>query len=155
MSAVASGLPSKRLIVGRTSPAYLDPSRTVSERLMHLFVGTSGYSYKEWKGSFYPEKFPPKKMLGYYAERLSTVEINATFRRMPTEKLLTSWKEQTPASFRFALKAPQAITHFKRLKDVGIRNGVFPAYGDDDGGPARSRPVSDAAQHEEGHPPPG
>lgn len=92
---------------------------------MHLFVGTSGYSYKEWKGSFYPEKFPPKKMLGYYAERLSTVEINATFRRMPTAKLLASWREQTPASFRFALKAPQAITHFKRLKDVESETEFF------------------------------
>ena len=82
---------------------------------MNLHVGTSGYSYKEWKGSFYPEKIPAKEMLRFYSERLSTVEINATFYRMPQTSMLENWKEQVPGTFRFALKASQRITHFKRL----------------------------------------
>jgi len=81
-------------------------------------VGTSGYSYKEWKGSFYPEKLPAKDMLRFYSERLSTVEINATFYRMPQKSMLENWKEQVPDTFRFSLKAPQRITHFKRLKET-------------------------------------
>jgi uncharacterized protein YecE (DUF72 family) len=81
---------------------------------MNLYVGTSGYSYKEWKGSFYPEKIPAKEMLRFYSERLSTVEINATFYRMPQPSMLENWKEQVPPTFRFSLKAPQRITHFKR-----------------------------------------
>jgi len=81
-------------------------------------VGTSGYSYKEWKGSFYPEKLPAKDMLRFYSERLSTVEINATFYRMPQKSMLENWKEQVPDTFRFSLKAPQHITHFKRLKET-------------------------------------
>jgi uncharacterized protein YecE (DUF72 family) len=86
--------------------------------MMNLYVGTSGYSYKEWKGSFYPEKIPAKEMLHYYSERLSTVEINATFYRMPQPSMIENWKEQVPGSFRFSLKAPQRITHFKRLKET-------------------------------------
>jgi uncharacterized protein YecE (DUF72 family) len=86
---------------------------------MKIFVGTSGYGYKEWKGKFYPEKISPKEMLRFYSERLSAVEINNTFYRMPTEGVLTSWAEQVPDDFIFALKAPQVITHRKRLKDVG------------------------------------
>ena len=66
---------------------------------MKIFVGTSGYGYKEWKGKFYPEKIAPKEMLRFYAERLSTVEINNTFYRMPTESVLTSWAEQVPDDF--------------------------------------------------------
>jgi uncharacterized protein YecE (DUF72 family) len=85
---------------------------------MQFFVGTSGYSYKEWKGSFYPEKMPAKEMLGFYAGRFSTVEINNTFYRMPAPSVLESWASQVPENFRFVLKAPQAITHFKRLKDI-------------------------------------
>jgi uncharacterized protein YecE (DUF72 family) len=85
---------------------------------MSLYVGTSGYSYKEWKGSFYPEKIPAKDMLRFYAERLSTVEINATFYRMPQKSMLENWKQQVPGTFRFSLKAPQRITHFKRLKET-------------------------------------
>src|SRR5688572_19029891 len=85
---------------------------------MRFFVGTSGYSYKEWKGSFYPEKLPQKEMLNYYAQRFSTVEINNTFYRMPKTSLLESWAEQVPQDFRFVLKASQKITHFKRLKEV-------------------------------------
>jgi uncharacterized protein YecE (DUF72 family) len=85
---------------------------------MRFFVGTSGYSYKEWKGSFYPEKLPQKEMLTYYAQKFSTVEVNNTFYRMPSESDVASWAGQTPDSFHFVLKAPQAITHHKRLKDV-------------------------------------
>jgi len=92
---------------------------------MALHVGTSGYSYKEWKGSFYPEKIPAKEMLRYYSERLSTVEINATFYRMPQPSMLENWKEQVPATFRFSLKASQRITHFKRLKETDEETKYF------------------------------
>jgi uncharacterized protein YecE (DUF72 family) len=85
---------------------------------MKIYVGTSGYGYKEWKGIFYPEKVSPKEMLHFYSERLGAVEINNTFYHMPTERILTSWAEQVPHEFVFAFKAPQAITHFKRLKNV-------------------------------------
>ncbi len=85
---------------------------------MRFFVGTSGYSYKEWKGSFYPEKMPANEMLSFYARRFSTVEINNTFYRMPAPSVLESWAPQVPENFRFVLKAAQAITHFKRLKDI-------------------------------------
>jgi uncharacterized protein YecE (DUF72 family) len=85
---------------------------------MAFFVGTSGYSHAEWKGSFYPEKISQKKMLAYYAERFSTVEVNYTFRQIPSEKTVLTWAEQVPASFRFVLKAWQAITHFKRLQNA-------------------------------------
>ena len=85
---------------------------------MKIFVGTSGYGYKEWKGRFYPEKISPKEMLRFYAERLTAVEINNTFYHMPTERVLASWAEQVPDDFVFALKAPQVITHLKRLRDV-------------------------------------
>src|SRR5215467_10717688 len=82
-------------------------------------IGTSGFSYKEWVGGFYPEKTPGTKMLEYYAARLPTVEINMTFRRMPRRELLEGWAAKTPAHFRFALKAPQRITHFARLRATG------------------------------------
>lgn len=86
---------------------------------MSLLVGTSGYSYKEWKGHFYPEDLPEKEMLRFYATRLPTVEINNTFYRLPKESVLTSWAEQVPENFRFSIKASQRITHLKRLKDAG------------------------------------
>jgi uncharacterized protein YecE (DUF72 family) len=85
---------------------------------MQLHVGTSGYSYKEWKGSFYPEKLPAKDMLSYYAARLPAVELNNTFYRLPQKSMVENWKEQVPESFRFSIKASQRITHFKRLKEV-------------------------------------
>ena len=88
-------------------------------------VGTSGYNYTEWKGSFYPEKFPQKKMLPYYAERLDTVEINYTFYRLPTERLLAGWSAVTPAGFRFTLKAPRRITHEARLVDCAEITRAF------------------------------
>ncbi|MDO8585778.1 MAG: DUF72 domain-containing protein [Armatimonadota bacterium] len=84
-----------------------------------IYVGTSGYAYKEWKGEFYPEKISPKEMLRFYSERLGAVEINNTFYHIPTEKVLLSWAEQVPDGFVFAVKAPQIITHVKRLRDVG------------------------------------
>jgi uncharacterized protein YecE (DUF72 family) len=86
---------------------------------MRLYAGTSGFSYDEWAGSFYPEKLPAKQRLAYYATRLTTVEINNTFYRTPTEKLLKSWTAETPESFVFTLKAPQKITHIARLRDSG------------------------------------
>jgi uncharacterized protein YecE (DUF72 family) len=85
---------------------------------VRLSVGTSGYSYKEWKGPFYPEDLPAKKMLEFYAERLPAVEINNTFYRMPKRTVLETWAGQVPDGFRFAIKASRRITHFKRLKDV-------------------------------------
>lgn len=85
---------------------------------MTLHVGTSGYSYKEWKGSFYPEKLPAKEMLPYYASRLPAVELNNTFYRLPQKSMVQNWKDQVPSNFRFSIKASQRITHFKRLKDV-------------------------------------
>jgi uncharacterized protein YecE (DUF72 family) len=85
---------------------------------MKVSIGTSGYNYPEWRGSFYPPKFPAAKMLPYYAERFSTVEINNTFYRMPTAKAVSGWAAATPATFTFVLKAPKRITHDARLKDV-------------------------------------
>ncbi len=80
-----------------------------------ILVGTSGYNYPEWKGSFYPADLAAAKMLPYYAARFPTVEINYTFYRMPSEKLLAGWTKQVPADFRFTLKAPRRITHDAKL----------------------------------------
>ena len=85
---------------------------------MNLYVGTSGYAYKEWKGSFYPEDLPAKRMLHYYGEHFRSVEINNTFYRMPTAALLRAWAGEVPADFRFVLKASQRITHQHRLLDA-------------------------------------
>jgi uncharacterized protein YecE (DUF72 family) len=85
---------------------------------MRFRVGTSGYNYPEWKGRFYPADLPASRMLAYYAERFATVEINATFYRMPTPKTLGGWAATVADGFTFALKAPQRITHFARLRDV-------------------------------------
>ena len=82
---------------------------------MRVHVGTSGFAYKEWRGSFYPEKMQAKDMLRYYAERLSAVEINNTFYRQPSRELLLGWAERVPEGFTFVLKAPQRITHSQRL----------------------------------------
>jgi uncharacterized protein YecE (DUF72 family) len=87
-------------------------------RTMRIDIGTSGYGYKEWVGSFYPAGTKPKAMLAYYATKLPTVEINYTFRRMPTEALLEGWSSQVPESFTFVLKAPERITHRAKLKNV-------------------------------------
>ena len=85
---------------------------------MSLHVGTSGYSYPAWKGAFYPEKLPAKQFLRYYAAQFPAVEINSTFRAPPKESVLTTWAGEVPEGFRFVLKAPQLVTHIKRLKDV-------------------------------------
>lgn len=84
-----------------------------------ILVGTSGYNYPEWKGSFYPQDLPAAKMLPFYADRFGSVEINATFYRMPTPKTIAGWAGQVPPTFRFTLKANRRITHDKRLNDVG------------------------------------
>ena len=86
---------------------------------MELRVGTSGWNYPEWKGSFYPADMKPAAMLPYYAGRFSTVEVNNTFYRMPTPKVVDGWAAAVPAGFTFVLKAPQRITHFARLREVG------------------------------------
>ena len=85
---------------------------------MQVWVGTSGYSYTAWKGSFYPEDLPNKEMLSYYASKLPAVEINNTFYRMPRESVLEGWASAVPDGFRFVLKASRRITHFKRLKEA-------------------------------------
>ena len=85
---------------------------------MRLIVGTSGYSYKEWKGTFYPADLPAAKMLPFYAEHFDSVEINNTFYRMPEEKTLAKWYGDVPDRFTFVLKAPQRITHQKKLVDT-------------------------------------
>jgi uncharacterized protein YecE (DUF72 family) len=85
---------------------------------MNFYVGTSGYSYPEWKGTFYPPKWPAKQMLAYYSKHFKTVEINYTFKRLPTIATLQAWAAAVPADFRFVLKAPEQITHRKRLKDM-------------------------------------
>lgn len=90
-----------------------------------IYVGTSGYNYPEWRGTFYPERFAAKEMFGFYAERFRTVEINATFYRMPNTKTTTAWLEQAPIGFRYALKAPRQLTHIKRLKDCGDALAFF------------------------------
>ena len=85
---------------------------------MRLRVGTSGYNFPEWKGTFYPPKIKPAEMLPYYAERLSAVEVNYTFYRMPNAKTVAGWMQAVPEGFTFVLKAPQRITHIARLRDV-------------------------------------
>jgi uncharacterized protein YecE (DUF72 family) len=85
---------------------------------VRLRTGTSGYSYKEWKGAFYPADLPAARFLAYYAEHLSAVEINNTFYRMPAAELCARWAAEVPEGFTFVLKAPQRITHRARLADV-------------------------------------
>ena len=85
---------------------------------MRYLVGTSGYNYPEWRGSFYPHDLPTSKMLPYFAARFPTVEINYTFYRMPTEKLVGAWAAQTPSPYKLTLKAPRRITHDQRLKQA-------------------------------------
>jgi len=86
---------------------------------LRLHLGTSGFAYKEWRGTFYPDDLPAEAMLRFYATRLSSVEINNTFYRMPSAGLLERWAGEVPEGFDFVLKAPRRITHLKRLKEVG------------------------------------
>lgn len=90
-----------------------------------IWVGTSGYNYPEWKGSFYPPDLAAAKMLPYYAERFPTVEINYTFYRTPNERILDGWNKATPERFKLTLKAPKRITHDARLRDSGDRVRQF------------------------------
>jgi uncharacterized protein YecE (DUF72 family) len=85
---------------------------------MDLYVGTSGYSYKPWKGPFYPKDLPVRQMLRYYGERFRTVEINSTFRGVPKVSVLEGWAGEVPGHFKFVLKAPQQITHVRKLNDA-------------------------------------
>lgn len=85
---------------------------------MNLFIGTSGYSYKEWKGPFYPNDLSDAEFLRYYGSKLNAVEINNTFYRLPKESVVRTWGEQVPEGFLFSIKASQRITHMKRLRDV-------------------------------------
>jgi uncharacterized protein YecE (DUF72 family) len=102
-----------------TSPTAAPSPAIVSVPLSppRLFAGTSGWAYATWKPGFYPANVPQKKFLEYYGTRLSSVEVNYTFRALPTAKMLEGWLSATPSSFRFSFKAPQRITHFKRLVD--------------------------------------
>ncbi len=92
---------------------------------MRHWVGTSGFAYKEWKGSFYPEKIKPGEMLPFYAQKLNSVEINNTFYRMPAPSMLSGWSGEVPDDFRFVLKVTKAITHIARLKSIDEPLGVF------------------------------
>ena len=93
--------------------------------MSRIWVGTSGYNYPEWRGTFYPEKMKPADMLPFYAAQFDSVEINYTFYRMPNAKTIDGWAAATPPEFRFVLKAPKRITHEKRLKDFGDTLAVF------------------------------
>src|SRR5258705_8149269 len=90
-----------------------------------IWIGTSGYNYPEWKGSFYPADLPAAKMLPYYAARFPTVEINYTFYRMPNEKLVAGWAAETPSPYKLTLKAPRRITHDSRLKNCSESSRAF------------------------------
>jgi uncharacterized protein YecE (DUF72 family) len=92
---------------------------------MTFYVGTSGYAYKPWKGTFYPKDLPDKQMLHYYGQQFKTVEINNTFYRMPKTSVVEAWADEVPADFQFVLKASQRITHFQRLKDSGETVGFL------------------------------
>ena len=92
---------------------------------MNLYAGTSGYSYKEWKGHFYPEKIAPDQMLNFYSTKLPAVEINNTFYRLPKKEQLETWAQQVPPDFRFAIKASQKITHMRRLKNADDETGYL------------------------------
>ena len=97
----------------------------MSRPSLQIRIGTSGWNYPEWKGSFYPADMKPAGMLAYYAARFATVEVNNTFYRMPTQKAVVGWAAAVPAPFVFVLKAPQRITHFARLRDVDEPVRVF------------------------------
>lgn len=92
---------------------------------MRVHIGTSGYNYPEWRGTFYPDNFSTKKMFAFYAERFGTVEINYTFYRMPTTKTTDAWRAQAPEGFQYVLKAPKRITHDRRLVDCADTLAFF------------------------------
>lgn len=86
---------------------------------MHLWIGTSGFQYPEWKGKFYPATLPASRMLPYYAEHFSSTESNYSFRQIPSLKTLEKWAAATPSGFKFSFKAPQKITHLAKLRGCG------------------------------------
>jgi uncharacterized protein YecE (DUF72 family) len=97
-----------------------------------VYAGTSGWAYASWKPGFYPAKTPAARMLAYYASQLNSVEVNFTFRQLPTEKQLTTWLDASTDGFRFSFKAPQTITHLKRLRECGdalaaLKQALLPA----------------------------
>jgi uncharacterized protein YecE (DUF72 family) len=94
---------------------------------MRVRIGTSGYSYDEWRGAFYPEKLPAARMLEHYAGRLAAVEINNTFYRLPKKEVVRGWRDRVPESFRFAIKASRRITHFARLRECADSVGYLMA----------------------------
>jgi len=102
-----------------------DTPSTANEARRRILVGTSGFSYKEWRGIFYPEDLPARKYLSFYAGRFHTTEINNTFYRLPTVKLTEGWYAEVPDDFSFTLKLTQKITHFKKLRNVDEEMGVF------------------------------
>ena len=93
--------------------------------MQNLYLGTIGWSYNFWKGTFYPKKTASKDYLAYYATQFNTVEVDSTFYRIPTQSTVTNWKQQTPEGFIFSLKFPQMITHIKMLRDCEYETGVF------------------------------
>jgi len=101
---------------------------------MNLYVGTSGFSYKEWKGRFYPPDLPSKQLLRFYSSHFRAVEINNTFYRMPKEAILEAWASEVPEGFRFALKAPRQITHLLQLRDAAEPVGHLLQISDSLGG---------------------
>src|SRR5688500_7385336 len=111
----------------REVPSHYRPRYTLTSMSAdaRVRVGTSGYNYPEWRGSFYPEKFSTAKMLAYYAERFNTVEVNYTFYRIPTPALLEGWAKGTPEDFTFTLKAPRRITHDSKLQRCEELTQVF------------------------------
>ena len=120
-----------------------------------LYVGTSGYSYKEWKGRFYPAQLPAKDMLHYYASRFQAVELNNTFYRLPQPSMVDNWKAQVPDNFRFSVKASQGITHFRRLKDAAGATRLMLETVCSVRRSFRCSAIPIAAGDEEGPPPPG
>ena len=115
-----------------------------------IWIGTSGYNYPEWKGSFYPANLPAAKMLPYYAARFPTVEINYTFYRMPNEKLVGGWAAQTPSPYKLTLKAPRRITHDSRLQELRRARRQFLPGRRHARRQARRAAVPAAAQSQEG-----
>lgn len=93
--------------------------------MTRYWIGTSGYNYAEWRGPFYPPELPEQGLLGFYAKHFSSVELNYTFHRMPTARVLQSWAKEAPEPFAFSLKAPRRITHDLRLRDASEPLGLF------------------------------
>jgi uncharacterized protein YecE (DUF72 family) len=108
---------SQEKIAEAKSPRVPEHSESTGDRRDHAFIGTSGWAYSSWKPGFYPRTLPQKKFLEYYATQLNSVEVNYTFRQLPTERMLTAWLAASDAGFRFSFKAPQRITHILRLRD--------------------------------------